>query len=160
MPFQNRINQHLTPAQRTQLFGLIEQIENLLQPHLHNLSAEENRKLGHISERNMLLVNKVNDYHRSQPALQSPDVDWAEFEADMQSRTTYKQATARLQALTKAMTETRRLHDHDVFKNATIDYHYAKYKDRTDPGVGYDSKVEELKQFFPDGKNRSIPDQL
>lgn len=160
MPFQDLIAQHLTPAERSQLFQLIEQIETLLQPYMHNLSAEENKRLGHINERNKLFVNKVLDYHNSQPALNSPDVDWSEYKADMESRNTYQQAATRLLSVVKAINETKRLHDYDVFKNATIDYQYAKYKDRTSQGLGYDSKVEELKQFFSEGGHTSLSDKL
>lgn len=160
MPFQNIITEHLTPAERDQVFDHINQLEALLQPYLKNLSPEQNKSLGRISERNKLFVEKVRDYHKSQPNLSSPDVDWAEYTADMQSRETYELAAARLTSLAKTLTETRRLHDYDVYKNASIDYQYAKYKDCTQQGAGYDSKVENLKQFFKNGGTRSVKDKL
>lgn len=161
MPFQNIITQHLTPAERDQVFDLIDQLQTLLQPYLHNLSPEQNKRLGRISERNKLFVKKVQDYHKSQPNLSSPDVDWAEYNADMQSRETYELAAARLTSLAKTLTETRRLHDYDVYKNASIDYQYAKYKDHTQQGTGYDIKAEDLKQFFQKSSTKnSISDNL
>jgi hypothetical protein len=160
MPFQNIITQHIDAAKRALIFSLIGQLEALLQPYLHNLSPEENRKLGHINERNKLFVNKVNVYHKTQPALRSPDVDWNEFDADMESRDTYQQATMRLTALVKAMTETRRLHDHDVYRNALLDYQYAKYKDSTEQGTGFDSKLEQLTPLLSASGKRSLTDEL
>lgn len=161
MPFQNIITQHLTPAERDQVFDLIDQLQTLLQPYLHNLSPEQNKRLGRISERNKLFVKKVQDYHKSQPNLSSPDVDWAEYNSDMQSRETYELAATRLTSLAKTLTETRRLHDYDVYKNASIDYKYAQYKDSTQQGDGYDSKVEDLKQFFQKSSTKnSISDTL
>ena len=157
MPFQNIITQHLTDAERTQVYSLIGQIESIVQPYMVNLSPEQNKALGKINERNKLFVQKVLDYRVSQPNLSSPDVDWAEFEADMNSRNSYEQIAGRLTARTKAITETRRLHDHDVYKNGLIDYQYAKYKDKTQQGGGYDSKIEELKQFFNNGGKPSLP---
>lgn len=151
MPFQDLNNNHMTPADVTQAFTLIGQIEALIQPYLRNLSPEENVTIGKISEKNKLFVNKVNDLHQTQSALQSPDVDWAEFDADFQSRYYYEAFAMRLEALMKAITETRRLHDYDNYQNALLDYRYAQYKDTTSPGLGYDSKVEQLGQFFEGG---------
>ena len=93
-----------------------------------------------------------------QTSLQILTVNWLEFEADFSSRRFYETVALRLTALAKALTETRRLHDYDNYQNALIDYDYAKYKDRISPGLGYDSKVEELGQFFTGGGNSTTPD--
>lgn len=154
---QNMITTHIPDPDKTQAGTLMDQLEALLQPYLRNLSPEENQKVGFISESNKLFVNKVLDYHTSQPALDSPDVDWTEFEADYTSRQFYELSAMRLEALAKALTETRRLHDYDNYQNALIDYNYAKYKDGTQPGLGYDSKVAELGQFFSGGGNNTNP---
>ena len=151
MPFQDMINNHVPDVDKAQAGALLDQLETLLQPFLRNLSPEENAQIGSISENNKLFVNKVNDYHTSQPTLNSPDVDWTEWEADYASRQFYELASIRIEALNKALTETRRLHDYDNYQNALIDYSYAKYKDGTSPGLGYDTKVEELGQFFKGG---------
>lgn len=151
MPFQDMINNHIPDPDKAQFGTLVGQIEALLQPYLRNLSPEENEKIGVISEKNKLFVNKDKDYHVSQPALDSPDVAWTEFDADFASRQFYELGALRLSALVQAMTETRRLHDYDNYHNALIDYDYAKYKDRTSPGLGYDTKVAELGQFFEGG---------
>lgn len=148
MPNQDVISNHFTPAETTLIYSLVGQLEAVVQPKLRNLSEEENVKYGSISEQNKLFVNKDNDLHQTQSALQSPDVDWAEFDADFQSRYTYETVVMRLLALTSAMTETRRLHDYDNYQSALLDYDYSKYKARTEPGLGYDSKVAELGQFF------------
>jgi hypothetical protein len=151
MPFQDMYNNHIPEVDKNQLIILAGQMEAILQPYLRNLSPEENTKVGVISEKNKLFVNKDFDYHNSQPALDSPEVDWAEFEADYSSRQFYELGAARLIALAKAMTETRRLHDYDNYHNALIDYKHAQYKDSTQAGLGYDSKVEDLGQFFTGG---------
>lgn len=160
MPFQDMNNNHVSPADQTQFDTLIAQAEALLQPHLRNLSEEENNKVGSIDEKGKLVTNKVMDYYESQPALSSPDVDWSEFKSDFNSRKFYELRALRLMALAKAMLETKRLHDHDNYENALIDYDYAKYKDRTSPGLGYDTKVEEIGQFFKTngGGGNSVPD--
>ena len=158
MPLQDMNNNHIPQAEKDQIIPLLEQVEAIVQTYLRNLSAEENTRIGFISENNKLFVNKVRDYKLSQPALGSPDVDWVEFEADYNGRQFYELMALRLQALAKAITETRRLHDYDNYQNSLIDYNYAKYKDGTSPGLGYDSKVEELGQFFSGGGSSTADD--
>jgi hypothetical protein len=148
MPFQDVNNNHMPPADQAQFDALINQAEALIQPYLRNLSEEENSKVGSIDEKGKLVVNKVFDYYETQPGLSSPDVDWTEFKDDFLSRRFHELRALRLMALAKAMLETKRLHDYDNYQNALIDYDYAKYKDRTAPGLGYDTKVEEIGQFF------------
>jgi hypothetical protein len=158
MPAQNLAKMHMTPAELAQADSLINQLQALYAPYLRNLSPEENKKYGRINEKNKLFVNKVMDYHQTQPALQSNDVDWPEFERDFAQRKHYETSVLRLGGLAKAMTETCRLHDHDNFVNAQIDYEYAQYKNRLDIGLGYDSKVETLQQFFKKRGKSSLDD--
>ena len=136
MPFQNLISDHFTPAERTQFINLMQQMEALLQPKLQNLSKEELRKYKQLNNRQILFIEKDKDYHNGQSSLDSPDVDWAEFDADYEDRKFLEGAMIRLEALTKAMEETKRLHDYDNLKNARVDMEYAIYKDRTEPGAG------------------------
>ena len=153
MPFQDVIQSHFTDAETLSIETKIAEIETLLQGKLRNLSEEENNKYGTISEKNKLFVNKVADYQSAQPALSSPDVNWAEFDADFEDRLFLEKAATRLQALVKAMLETKRLHDYDNYENASIDYKYSQYKNETQPGLGYDTKVAELGQFFEKTSN-------
>ena len=151
MPFQDVINLHFTDAERTSFMALVKQIEELLQPKLRNLDEGENSTYGVINEQHKLFVAKVRDYQNNQPALSSPDVDWAEYLDDFHDRSFLENGALRINALSKAMTETKRLHDYDNYQNALIDYKYTQYKNETSPGLGYDSKAAELKQFFTGG---------
>ncbi len=158
MPFQNLAPDHLSAADMALFDSLLTQAAAILQPNLRNLTPEENKKCGSINENHKLFVNKVEDYHLTQPAKQSPDVDWPEFDRDFNTRKFYETRSIRLRALAKAMEETKRLHDHDNYQNALIDYDYTKYKDRTDAGAGYDSKLEDLSQFFSKRGGSSLED--
>lgn len=151
MPFQDVIQNHIAGADKVTFATKIGEIETLVQPKLRNLTETENSTYGTINERNKLFVNKVRDYRDSQPALSSPDVDWTEFADDYDDRTFLEQGAARLMALATAMLETKRLHDYDNYQNALVDYAYTQYKNRTQPGLGYDSKENDLKQFFTAG---------
>ena len=149
MPTQDTIQLHFTDAEKTDAMDLIAQLEVLLQPKLRNLDEEENNRYGAINEQNKLLVNKVLDYRINQPALSSPDVDWKEFTDDFADRSFLENTSLRLDALSKTLLETKRLHDYDNYQCALLDYKYTQYKNETSPGSGYDSKAAELKQFFP-----------
>ncbi|TAL57637.1 MAG: hypothetical protein EPN85_13580 [Bacteroidetes bacterium] len=149
MPFTDIIQKHFTAAEQTQYNSLMTQLEALLQPKLQNLDEDENKKYGVINEQNKLLVNKVRDYHNTQSALSSPDINWPEYDLDGTDRLFLETAATRMEALTTAMLETKRLHDYDNYQNALLDYKYTQYKMETSPGSGYDSKAADLKQFFP-----------
>lgn len=149
MPFQDLIQMHIPAGDITQVNSLMDQIEGLIQAYLRNLTPDENNEVGSINEQNKLLVNKVRDYQINQPALASSDVDWVEFQADYDDRQFLEAFALRMLAMVNALTETRRLHDHDNYQNSLVDYSYTKYKMGTDPGLGYDTKYDELKQFFP-----------
>lgn len=148
MAFQDLDNNHIPAAAQATAITSATALEGILQPFLRNLDEDENNRIGSVSEKNKLLINKVRDYHNSQPGLSAPDVDWAEFTADYADRAFLEALALRLTALAKSLTETRRLHDFDNYQNALIDYRYTKYKNTTEPGVGYDTKEEELAQFF------------
>jgi len=145
------IDSHMSDPEYTQINDVLNTIEVIINTYAINLTEEENQKLGVINETNKLFVNKVKDYHESQPALDSPDVNWAEFEKDYISRDQYGKLSMRLLSLEKRITETRRLHDHDNYQNGLLDYNYTKYKNGTSPGAGYDSKADEYGQFFKGG---------
>ena len=98
------------------------------------------------------------DYRENQPALSTSDVDWSEFEEDMEDRSFLENGNLRLIGLAKTMLETKRLHDYDNYQNSLLDYKYSKYKDETQPGTGFDTKVEELSQFFPRTGSGGDPD--
>ncbi|MBI2722660.1 MAG: hypothetical protein HYX39_10845 [Bacteroidetes bacterium] len=149
MPFKDVIKQHFSEQNHNKFNKLMADMEALLQHHLHTLSEEENQQYGKINEQNKLFVNKVRDYHNSQPALSSPDVDWKEFDKDAEDRLFLETSAMRLEALAKSMMETKRLHDYDNYNNARIDYKYTKYKAETDETLAFKSKAEDLKQFFP-----------
>lgn len=148
MPFQDLGSTHPTDAHQAQFDYHMDQLEALMQQFMRKLSPDENKRLGRVSRTNSLAVDKVHEYHLNMPALQSPDVDWEEFDRDYATRAFYRTRASRLASLARTMTETRRLHDHDNFENALIDYRYTQYKEKTEAGIGYDTKAEQIGQFF------------
>ena len=144
---KNLAGTHLSAEQVESINTALAALETALADKQSNLSSEERRKYGSISEQNKLFVNKVNDYATGQPALRSPDVDWDEFAKDFHSRTVLEGVIARLENLITGISNAKTLHDYDNYQAALDDYAYTNYKTGTS-APGYEAKCNELKQFF------------
>ena len=154
MPTNNLINSQLPANVIADVSTQLQNIMNLLMPFSQNLTPEERQRFGSINEQNKLLVGKVRDYHAQQPMLASPDVDWAAFEQNWQSRNGFDQIEAMCQSILEICSDPRILHDYHLYQNALVDYDYTKYKaNSTQAGSAYTTKMEEIKQFFPNTGN-------
>ncbi len=147
MPLLNLNDTHLSEEQKQEIHSLIDQLEGALAPKNVNLTAEERRKYGSISEQNKLFVNKVYDYAKSQPNLKSPDVQWDEFFADVESRNFIEAVLSKLENISTRLRNAKTLHDYDNFQASLDDYAYTSYKAGTS-AAGYEIKLKDLKQFF------------
>jgi protein tyrosine/serine phosphatase len=147
MPFENLSNIHYLPTERTAVNTNLTALEAALIPKIKNLNAEERQKYGSINEMNKLIVNKAKDYRSSQPNLSSPDVDWAEFQSDFDSRDFLQATILRLQNLIDGLSNNKILHDFDNYQAALTDYDYSKYRAATKVS-GFENKVNEMGQFF------------
>lgn len=147
MPFNNFNSRHFSDAEKTEIIAALSTLETALTAKLANLSPEERKQYGSINEQNKLIVNKVKDYRDAQPALSSPDVDWEEFGKDFDSRAFIQNTCQRLQALWDGLNNAKILHDWDNYQAALADYRYTQYKNTTQ-ATGYESKENEIKQFF------------
>jgi len=148
---KNLISTHLNAEEVEAVNTALTTLETALVAKVSNLSSDERRKYGSIGEQNKLFVNKVNDYATEQSALRSPDVDWAEFTKDFDSRIVLEGIIARLQNLLTGISNAKILHDYDNYQAALDDYAYTSYKTGTSAS-GYEAKRNELKQFFSRSK--------
>ena len=147
MAITNLNNQHLSAAEITTAKEALSALENALSPINVSLTSEDRQKYGSINEQNKLFVNKVNDYHQSQPQLDTTQVDWPEFEKDFGSRVAMEGIINRLESLTTKIKNAKILHDYDNYQAALVDYAYTNFMAGTG-AEGYETKVGELKQFF------------
>lgn len=147
MPLENLNGLHYSAVEKTTVNTAIASIENSLTAKFKNLSPEERTRYGSVNEQNKLLINKVRDFRNSQPAMSSPDVDWMEFQNDVDSREFLQNLIMRLEALTNSLKNNKTLHDFDCYHAALTDYDYSKYKAGT-KAAGFEVKVKELAQFF------------
>ena len=157
MPFTNFESRHFTGDEIVAVNDALMALETALSTKQANLTAEERKQYGSINEQNKLVVNKVKDYHDTQPGLSSPDIDWDEFNADYDSRTFLQTIIQRLEAMATGMQNAKILHDWDNYRAALTDYEYTRYKYGT-ASPGYETKVNELKQFFANRGDRHNPD--
>jgi uncharacterized FlgJ-related protein len=158
MPFQELAQNHFTAAEMTAIDNALAAIETVIAAkNVNNLSPEERNQYGSIKEKNKLFANKVRDYFQTQPALSSPDVNWVEFEADYQDRQFIDRRLSRIATIVEKMTDKKILHDYDNYQNGLVDYDYTKYKAGTGSGAGYDTKAQDLGQFFTGGNDGSTP---
>ncbi|XZF13558.1 hypothetical protein ACTHGU_17395 [Chitinophagaceae bacterium MMS25-I14] len=152
MPVNNLMPMQLNPQVAAEIISNLNIIIGWLHPFSTNLTPEERQRYGSINEQNKLLVNKVNDYHTTQPSLSTPDVDWTQYQQTLASRTNFAAIEQLLAQLMEICSDPRILHDYSLYQNALIDYDYTKYKaNSTAGGVGFTTKMEEIKQFFPNG---------
>lgn len=147
MPLTNLNSTHLTAEQLEAAQAAFTSLETALAMITISLSPEDRQKYGSINEQNKLLVNKVSDFRKNQPALSSSDVDWEEFNKDFISRQTYESFIKRLESLITRLKSAKTLHDYDNYHAALTDYAFTAYKAGT-ASPGFEVKQNELKQFF------------
>ena len=147
MSFNNLDNRHFSATEKTAINTVLANLELAFADKLANLSAAERQQYGSVNEQNKLIINKAKSFHDAQPTLSSPDIDWAEFNNDFDSREYLQSAIQRLQSLIDGLGNAKILHDYDNYQASLTDYDFTKYKASTN-AVGFQTKVAELSQFF------------
>lgn len=147
MAIENLNSMHYTAQEKTIVASALATIEGSLAAKFKNLTPEERTKYGSVNEQNKLVINKVKDFRTNQPALSSPDIDWVEFQNDVDSREFLQSIISRLESLADSLKNNKILHDYDCYQAALTDYDFSKYKVGT-KAAGFQVKVNELAQFF------------
>ena len=158
MALTNLNNNHLTAANVTAAKNALTQLETALASINATLTADDRQKYGSINEQNKLFVNKVYDYNQNQPALSTTQVTWAEFNNDYNSRLNMENFIVRLESLITKLKNAKILHDYDNFQAALVDYAYTNFMAGTG-APGYETKQNELKQFFSKTAGKNTPSQ-
>ncbi len=148
MPFSNIITSHITDEQTADIDNALNVLQAIASALTMNLTPEERKRYGSINEQNKLLANKVHDYHTTRPELQSPDVDWDEFDRDFKTRQILETRALQMESILKMIIDAKILHDYDNYQNSLTDYFYTKYKNSTSTGGSWSVKKDELRQFF------------
>ncbi len=154
MSLSNYNNQHLTEEEYTRLQEALATVKQITEKYLVNLSPEERQKYGRVNEQNKLFINKTYDYHKTQPELRAPEIDWEEFDRDYTSRHRLEAVIALLERLAIGLTNAKIMHDNDNYQAALTDYSYASYKAGT-VDANFEKKYKDLKQFFSKTKSKN-----
>ncbi len=148
MPLKDLIQTKFLPADITAINTALAAIETAITSKTVNLTNEERQRYGSINEQNKLLVNKINDYRQSHPQLNSPQVDWTEFQADLNVRIALNAILSKLATINEQLSDTKILHDNDNYQQALTQYKYISYlSDET--GAGTTTIKDDIAQFFP-----------
>ena len=156
MPINNLNNVHLNEAKKAAIIEKLTALENELADLVANLTAEERQLYGSVNEQHKLFINKDWDYRQNSPQLSTSDVDWDEFSNDKDSRAFYEGIMDRVASLSLRVQNTKILHDYDNYQAALDDYAYTNYKAGANL-PGYETKRNELKQFFMPRQNKKPP---
>ena len=147
MGLTNLNNTHLSTAEATAAKDALTQLETALAAITVVVSAADRQKYGRINEQNKLFVNKVFDFHKNQPQLQTSQVEWDEFDKDYTSRLLMEDVITRLESIVTKLKGAKTLHDYDNYQSALVDYAYTNFMAGAG-GESYENKLSELKQFF------------
>lgn len=160
MPIDNLGKIHLNNNDSNTINQKLDELLNLILPYTTHLTPAERRKYGKVNEKNKLLINKTNDYHQSMPSLQSPEVDWVEFEKDYTDRRLAETMLQKIQSIERQVQDFKILRDYDNYTDSRRDYQFCKYKNSFANQVGYGNKIDEMKVFFPKtGKKKVVNKQ-
>lgn len=151
MPLSNLNNDHISIEDQGKVLKAWADIMEVLTRKTRNLKPEERKLFGSVSEQNKLIVLKVLEYNTQQPHLSCPDLDYSEMRQDWNDRFFLAGLINRFVEAMNICDNIRITHDFDAFQNAKLDYDYTKYKMNTAPGAGFESKYNELLQFFKSG---------
>lgn len=149
MPIDNLGKIHFSKQQIQDINKALAALTDTLAGMSVNLTAAEHQKYGRVKEKNKLLIDKVKNYHDNQPRLQSPEVDWKEFDLDYENRLQTSQMLLKIKAIENQLINIKILGDYDNYTDALRDYQYAKYKNRFANESGYSKKIEDMVVFFP-----------
>jgi len=156
MALSNLNNFHLAASEVTEVNHLLNNLEDTLAGIKTTLTADDRQRYGSINEQNKLFVNKVYDYHKNVPNLRTMHIDWAEFENDYNSRANLEGIINRLESLLVKLKNAKTLHDYDNYQAALDDYAYTNFMAGTGT-EGFETKRNELKQFFTRSKVKNTP---
>lgn len=147
MSFKDVIALHFDDNERALVISLLNQIRDILQPKLVQISPEDRQRYGSVSEENKKIINKVRDLIEEDPINVPSEVDWVEFAADFIDRRFLESIRSIMNSLLFEVEGTKILHDYDNYQDSLIYYRNQVY--RMESGAANaEGKVAQLRPFF------------
>mgnify|MGYP003579522416 FL=1 len=122
MPNSNLNNEHFTEDEMKIIAKAWDAISNVMRKKARNLSPEERKTYGSVSEENKLVVLKVLDYEGTHPHLKAPEVDYDELKADWADRNFLAGFVSQMIEMMNIANNIRITHDYDAYQNSRTDY--------------------------------------
>ena len=154
MPVNQLIYTQLSEADLILAVNKLNEVIEIVSRSSTNITPEERKRYGSIKEHKKLLVEKTIHYRNQHPDMSSPDVDWDKYNSSWQSRKGFEQLESICDTLKEMCSDPRILHDYFLFENALVEYGFTKYKAANAAQGAYTTKMEDLKQFFPNSNGR------
>ncbi|MFA8435693.1 MAG: hypothetical protein ACEPOZ_14330 [Marinifilaceae bacterium] len=130
----------------------IEGLDQFASKNTPNLSNEDRRNFGSITQNNKLLIEKIKSLMEQYPERVPPFVDSKEFNKDYQARKQIEEILLQLDIIKRKLTDTKILLDYDNFQDALAFYRSIRYF-ASEYQNGAIPLYEQLKQYFPHRKN-------
>ncbi|WP_018676053.1 hypothetical protein [Riemerella columbina] len=153
MALDNLISIRFTDQELQTLNTAIQQINQVLQGKVINLSPEERQQYGSIADRNKVLVDKCKHYMEQDTETLPRTIDKTEFDADYHARQQLDIPLKALSRIVEKMSDTKILLDHDNFHSAIAYYRYIKYlSSQNEPGTT--SIYQDLKKHYQSASSK------
>lgn len=142
---------HFSASELAQIEGLLQQLLSIVANRTEAMTPDDRRRYGSINEQNKLFVDKVMAYKTSHPALLTPGLDWAKFEAEHEQRKFIGEVLAVIATVIYELQSTKIALDNNNYGLALIDYAFTDVLN-LQGAVGITQKIADLAQFFPRSK--------
>lgn len=153
---KSTISDKLVKTHKTELDTHITGMETLVNANTPVLNSDERSKYGHGGgNSNSLLIANMSLLSKTQPQLNSPLINWEEFNADLTASKGLEEMINRLNAIIFKLESAKMLHDYDSYIDTIDQYAHLQYLARN--GVqGANEAVNQLKDHFKRAKPAKV----
>lgn len=127
-------------------------LEQLVNPNTPIITNEDRHLYGRGGgNANKLLVADVSQLSHTQPQLNSPLIDWAEFSNDNFAGSTIGGWVSRITAVAYKLESAKMMHEYDNYNDAIDQYAHLQYLSRNNV-QGANEAYNKLREHFRKGK--------
>ena len=128
---KSTISDKLVKDHKTDIETNLTALENLINPNTPVLTSEERSFYGKGGgDSNKLLVDDTKTLSQTQPQLNSPLIDWTEFNSDNAAASICKNWIDRIESIAYKLESARMMHDYDNYMDAIDQYSHLDYISR------------------------------
>lgn len=152
---KSTITDKLVKDHKTEVEEALTKLENLINPNTPVLTSEERSFYGKGGgDSNKLLVDDVKTLSTTQPQLNSPLIDWTEFNTDNAAGIALGQWIDRLKAMVYKLESAKMMHEYDNYMDAIDQYAHLDYLSRNNVQGAAEAHAK-LKEHFKRAKAKT-----